>query len=285
MRATTRLYLDDGDLLSCVATVTAVAQDAVSFDQTCFFPGGGGQPPDTGMVRLDDEDGAATAGAAPAGAADVEAAAAGAAEAVVALRLEVVSLRADDDGVLWHVTTAPPPAGLVGRQARLDVDPERRQALTRAHTALHVLNTIALRDHGGWITGVQIGVEQSRIDFTFAEFSPALCAELAAKANAVFAEDHPVRSYELSEDQFRLQGDLLRTLEARPPVHDGRVRVVEIVGFDAQACGGTHVRSTAEVGRLIILRTDNKGRLNKRLYVGLEPDAGRAPAPAGMRTA
>jgi misacylated tRNA(Ala) deacylase len=272
--ATTRLYLDDGDLLSCVAGVTAVVEDAVSFDQTCFFPGGGGQPPDTGAARFDDEDGAATAGAARAGVADIQVAA-GAAEAGGALRLEIVSLRVDDEDVLWHVTASPPPAGLVGRRARLDVDRERRQALTRAHTALHVLNTIALRDHGGWITGVQIGVEQSRIDFTFAAFSPELVADLAAKTNAVLAEDHQVTTTLLPEREFLAREDLLRTLDARPPVREGHVRVVRIAGFDEQACGGTHVHSTAQVGRLVVVRTENKGRQNKRLYVRLEPGGSR----------
>jgi misacylated tRNA(Ala) deacylase len=246
VRATTRLYLDDGGLLRCQARAIAIAPDALAFDQTCFFPGGGGQPPDTGAVFFGLGDGDAT--------------------------LEVTSVRADDEGVLWHVTATPPPAGLAGRRAHLQVDAERRRALTRAHTALHVLNTIALRDHGAWITGVQIGVEQSRIDFTFAAFSAELVADLEAKTNAILAEDHPVTTTSLTESEFGEREDLLRTLEARPPVRDGRVRVVEIVGFDAQACGGTHVRSTAEVGRLVVIRTENKGRQNKRLYVRLEFD-------------
>ena len=251
MTGTARLYLDDGELLDCAATAIAVAADALAFDRTCFYPGGGGQPSDTGAVRFDKE-----------------------AESSAAF--EVVSVRADDDGVLWHLTASPPAAaapdaGLVGRRAQLSVDGPRRRALTRAHTALHVLNTIALRDYGGWITGVQIGTEQSRIDFTFSAFSPELVAELQAKTNAVLAEDHPVTTTSISERDFRERGDLLRTLEARPPVRDGTVRVVEIVGFDAQACGGTHVHATAEVGRLVVVRAENKGRQNKRLYVRLEP--------------
>ena len=248
MRATVRLYLDGSDLLRCATTTTARCGDALAFDQTCFYPGGGGQPPDTGVVVFAEGDGA--------------------------VALEVTSVRVDDEGVLWHVTAVPPPAGLAGRPAQLQVDVERRRALTRAHTALHVLNTIALRDHGGWITGVQIGVEQSRIDFTFAAFSPELVADLEAKTNAVLAEDHRVTTTSLPESEFREREDLLRTLDARPPVRDGRVRVVEIVGFDAQACGGTHVDSTGEVGRLVVVRTENKGRQNKRLYVRLESGEG-----------
>jgi misacylated tRNA(Ala) deacylase len=148
---------------------------------------------------------------------------------------------------------------------------ERRMALMRYHTALHVLNTIALRDYKGWITGVQIAPDYARIDFKLEGFSAAICAELEWKVNAVLGEDHAVRSYYLTEAEFRKRDDLLRTLEAKPPVSQGQVRVVEIEGFDAQACGGTHVRATSEVGRFSIFRTENKGRINKRLYVRLDP--------------
>ncbi len=87
-------------------------------------------------------------------------------------------------------------------------------------------------------------------------------------------KDHPIKSYYLTEEEFRKRPDLLRTLLVKPPVVDGRVRVVEIEDFDAQACGGTHIRSTAGAGRFSIFRTENKGRLNKRLYVRLEENPG-----------
>jgi misacylated tRNA(Ala) deacylase len=123
---------------------------------------------------------------------------------------------------------------------------------------------------------VQIGVEQSRIDFKLEGLSVALCAELERKVNAVLAGNHTVKAYDVSEDEFRSRDDLLRTLDARPPVHDGRVRVVEIEGFDAQACGGTHVATTSEVGRFAIVRAENKGKLNKRLYIRLDNSVSRA---------
>src|SRR5262245_48391262 len=239
--ATRRLYSEDDHCLAADAVVVAVGADAVAFDQTCFYPGGGGQPPDTGRATLGN-------GAV----------------------LDIVSVRADADDIVWHVCKTPPPPDILGQLARLVVDPERRSALTRYHTVLHVLNTIALRDYGGWITGVQIGVDYSRIDFKLENFSAALCAELEQKVNAVLAGNHALKSYYVSEEEFRRRDDLLRTLEARPPVSGGQVRVVEIDGFDAQACGGTHVSSTAEVGRFSIFRTENKGRINKRLYVRLE---------------
>jgi misacylated tRNA(Ala) deacylase len=127
-----------------------------------------------------------------------------------------------------------------------------------------------LRDYDGWITGVQIGTDYSRIDFKLEGFSAALCADLENKVNAVLDANRALRAYYVTEEEFRGRVDLLRTLEARPPVVNGQVRVVEIQGFDAQACGGTHVGTTAEVGRFSIFRTENKGKINKRLYVRLD---------------
>jgi misacylated tRNA(Ala) deacylase len=240
MNATTRLYLDDDHCFEADATVVAVTADALACDRTCFYPGGGGQPPDAGVVEL--ERGAV---------------------------MPIVSAGADPADVVWHVVTTTPPRDLVGRRVHLCLDQERRRTLTRYHTVLHVLNTAALREYGGWITGVQIGVDYSRIDFKLEGISAAMVAELEAKVNAVLAEDHALRAFYVSEAEFRGRDDLRRTLEARPPVVGGRVRVVEIDGFDAQACGGTHVRRTGEVGRLSIYRTENKGKVNKRLYVRL----------------
>ena len=139
----------------------------------------------------------------------------------------------------------------------------------RYHTVLHILNTIVLRDYQGWITGAQIGLDYSRTDFNLPGFSPAMREELEGKVNAVLRADHPIRAYTLPEEEFHARPDLLRTLEAKPPVVEGRVRVVEITGFDAQACGGTHLPSTRGLGKFSITKTENKGKQNKRLYIHL----------------
>jgi misacylated tRNA(Ala) deacylase len=239
--ATTRLYLDDDHCLDADASIVAVEGDRVAFDRTCFYPGGGGQPPDEGRVSVHGGE-----------------------------VLEIVSAYADADEVIWHTAKVAPPSYILGQPARLTVDRARRLALTRYHTVLHILNTIALRDYGGWITGVQIATEYSRIDFKLEGLSAALCAELQQKVNAVLDGNHTLKAYYIGEDEFRKREDLLRTLDARPPVSHGQVRVVEIQGFDAQACGGTHVSTTSEVGRFSILRTENKGKINKRLYVRID---------------
>ena len=152
----------------------------------------------------------------------------------------------------------------------MQVDAARRTALARYHTVLHVLNTIAQRDYGAWMTGAQIGLDYSRIDFKWEGFTPAVCAEVEAKVNAELAADRRLVAYWLTEAEFASRPELLRTLEVRPPVHEGRVRVVAIEGFDAQACGGTHVHSTGELGRFSIVKTDNKGKINRRFYVKLQ---------------
>jgi misacylated tRNA(Ala) deacylase len=238
---TLRLYLDDDACFAADARIVAVHDGALAFDRTCFYPGGGGQPPDAGTAVLPNGE-----------------------------MLAIASAHADPDGIVWHRAAAPPGGDLVGAPVRLALDRDRRRALTRYHTVLHVLNTIALRDYGGWITGVQIAVDYSRIDFKLEGLSAALCAELERKVNAVLEADRALRAYYLPEAEFRARADLLRTLEAQPPVSGGRVRVVEIDGFDAQACGGTHARTTGEVGRFTIFRTENKGKMNKRLYVRLD---------------
>ena len=241
MPATERLYLQDSYCFEAEAVVSAIQPDNLAFDRTCFYPGGGGQPPDEGFARLESGE-----------------------------VFEITSAHADTDEIIWHACQASPPLAILGQSIQLVLNKDRRMALMRYHTVLHILNTIALRDYQGWITGVQIGVDYSRIDFKLENYSAAIYGELEQKVNAVIAGNHMIKSYSIPENEFRRREDLLRTLEVKPPISHGQVRVVEIEGFDAQACGGTHVHSTSEVGRFSIFRTENKGRINKRLYLRLE---------------
>lgn len=238
---TIRLYLEDDHCFETAAQIWAVHANEAAFDRTCFHPGGGGQPPDRGTMQLSNDD-----------------------------VIQIESVRADAEDILWHVCSSELPGDLINQTVQLSIDRERRLALMRYHTVLHVLNTIALREYGGWITGVQIGTDYSRIDFKLENFSATMSAELEEKVNAVLAGDHALKSYYLSEEEFRQREDLLRTLTAQPPISHGQVRVVEIEGFDAQACGGTHMHSTNEVGKFSIFRMDNKGKNNKRFYVRLD---------------
>jgi misacylated tRNA(Ala) deacylase len=241
LNVTRRLYLQDDHCFEAEAMVIAIQENRIAFDQTCFYPGGGGQPPDNGTVEFQNGE-----------------------------MLQIESAFSDAKQVIWHVCKSSLTLDHLNQSAKLTVNRERRIVLTRYHTVLHVLNTITLRDYGGWITGVQIGEKYSRIDFKLDSFSPLLIPELEEKVNAVLQANHGLKAYYIPEEEFRTREDLLRTLDVKPPVVDGRVRVVEIEGFDAQACGGTHVDSTSEVGRFTIFRADNKGKNNKRFYVRLE---------------
>jgi misacylated tRNA(Ala) deacylase len=238
--ATVRLYLHNDHCFESAATILAVNENLIAFDQSCFYPGGGGQPPDEGIFKFSNGE-----------------------------TIEVESVRSDTEDVIWHICKTNPPGDLVGESVQLVINQERRLALMRYHTVLHVLNTITLKDYGGWITGVQINPDYSRIDFKLENFSPSVMTELEEKVNQVLSEDHPLKSYAISDMEFQNRPDLLGTLEAKPPISHGQVRVVEIEGFDAQACGGTHMHSTQEVGRFSIFRMDNKGKNNKRFYVRL----------------
>lgn len=241
LQATERLYTQDDHCFETGAMVIAIQDKRFALDRTCFHPGGGGQPADNGFATLPD-----------------------------GRMVEIESAYSDEDQVIWHVCNSTLDENLTGQTISVRINDKRRLAFARYHTVLHVLNTIALRDYNGWITGVQIGEDYSRIDFNLENFSAINSAELESKVNAVLQSDHHIRSYYISEEEFQTRKDLLRTLDVKPPVVDGKVRVVEISDFDAQACGGTHVDSTLEVGRFSIFRTDNKGRKNKRLYIKLD---------------
>src|SRR5215471_5291643 len=136
----------------------------------------------------------------------------------------------------------------------------------RHHSLMHIVNTVASRHFGGFITGVQIGPERSRIDFKLSDFARDRLVEFQTCVNEAIDRALPITSSILSEEEYRERPALIRTLNVEPPIVDGKVRVVTITGFDAQACGGTHVHSTGEIGRARIAKLDNKGRDNKRFY-------------------
>jgi misacylated tRNA(Ala) deacylase len=199
-----------------------------------FYPGGGGQPCDRGHLVAGGD------------------------------RVEIGSTREDERGeIVWHAVDRALDAGTLVHGV---LDWAHRHAVMRHHALLHIVNTIALRDFGALITGAQIGPERSRIDLKLEGFSREQLAGFEASVNEVIARDLPLHTTTIAEEEYRRRPELIRTLNVRPPVVDGRVRVVEIAGFDAQACGGTHVHSTGEIRPARLTRFDNKGKDNKRVY-------------------
>jgi misacylated tRNA(Ala) deacylase len=235
---TIRLYLDDAYLREFDARVLASADGWWALSQTAFYPGGGGQPSDRGRLLVAGDS------------------------------VEVVEVREGEDGRLWHRVDREP-AGDAPLRGVLDWP--YRYALMRHHALMHVVNTVARRDFDGLITGVQLGPERSRVDFRLPDLSRERVRALEDRVNEVIALPRLIESATIGEAEFRARPELIRTLNVLPPVVDGRVRIVTIAGFDAQACGGTHVHSTGEIGRARVVKLENKGRDNKRFYWTLSP--------------
>ncbi len=232
-----KLYLEDAYRRAFDAEVVASADGWCALSATAFYPGGGGQPADRGRLSIERD------------------------------AVPVDAVREDDAGEVWHRVgrdLAP------GPRVTGELDWAWRHGLMRAHALMHVVNTVARDLLGGVITGVQLGPERSRIDFRLPAFAREQLPRLEQAVNEVLGRDLPVVSTTIGEEEFLRRPELVRTLDVKPPVIAGRVRVVEIVGFDAQACGGTHVHTTAEVGRARLVKFENKGKDNKRFYWELE---------------
>lgn len=230
---TEELFREDAFARACEATVVALAEGGVCLDRTVFYSTGGGQPGDRGRLVL--ETGA----------------------------LEVVdTIKAG--GRIVHRLTEGGTLPDVGAWVRAEIDWPRRHRLMRMHSAMHLL--CAAVDCP--VTGGQVGEARSRLDFDLADraVDKDQIAELIARW---IAEDHPIRHSWIEAAELEARPELVRTMSVRPPTSGGRVRLVEIEGVDLQACGGTHVRSTAEIGALAIGKLENKGRQNRRLSLTL----------------
>ncbi|MDR7419586.1 MAG: alanyl-tRNA editing protein [Armatimonadota bacterium] len=231
------LYLTDSYVREFDAAVAAVEGQAVALDRTAFYPGGGGQPADTGILTWPG------------------------AEA------RVSEMRRDGDAI-WHVVEgAAPPVGAVVRGI---VDWNRRYAIMRHHSALHVLVGAVYKLFNALVTGGAIYPDRARMDFALDDLSKERVAAIAAEANRVIAEGHRVLVRFVSREEFE-RSDLTRLARDLLPAGITQVRVVEIEGYDAQADGGTHVANTSEIGRLVVTKTENKGKLNRRLEIALQP--------------
>ena len=220
----------DAYLRAFDATVMVVrAEDrAVALDATAFYPGGGGQPADHGML-----DGR-----------------------------RVVGLKRDGE-LVWHELDGDPPAS--GARVHGEIDWDRRHALMRTHTAFHILCGVVWRDWGAQVTGGNMEPLKGRMDFEFETLRQELVHEIEEKVNAEVAAGRVIRvAFHSREDAFRIP-DLIRTKINLLPAGIQVVRTVEIVGLDLQADGGTHVANTGEVGRIRVAGYHSKGRLNKRI--------------------
>jgi misacylated tRNA(Ala) deacylase len=222
------LYLDDAYAREMEATVTGVEGDRVTLDRTVFYPTGGGQPHDTGRLG----------------------------------EARVVEVRKDGDQV-WHVLEGPVPD--VGATVEGRIDWDRRHALMRTHTALHVLCGVIWHEWGKAVTGGNMEPLSARMDFEFDPLPEGFGATVEARVNEELAAARPIEVRFVPREAALADEDLIRTKVNLVPPSVTELRVIDIVGLDKQADGGTHVRRTDEVGRIRVVKTESKGKANKRI--------------------
>lgn len=226
------LYLRDAHQKTFSARVVTVEESSVVLDGTHFYPTGGGQPHDTGTLTW------------PGGSA------------------QVVDVRKVGDEVVHALHGDVPTAGT---QVSGEIDWERRHALMRTHTALHVLCGVIWNEWRVPVTGGNMEPLTARMDFEFDPLPEGFAERIEELVNAELAADRPIEVAFLPRSTAVMDEDLIRTKVSLIPESVSEIRVVDIVGLDKQADGGTHVKSTAEVGRIRVLKIENKGKGNKRV--------------------
>ncbi|MDP6550348.1 MAG: alanyl-tRNA editing protein [Dehalococcoidia bacterium] len=230
------LFHDDSYLKEFQATVTEVVDGGVVLDRTAFYAGGGGQPCDTGMLIGEG-------------------------------REFPVTRVSRSEGRIVHQVEGPAPAA--GATVTGRIDWERRYHLMRTHTALHVLCGVVWRDYGAKVTGGDMRPGEARMDFELEQMSAGFAQEVEQKINAEVAAARDVLVGNLSREEAEQVPDLIRTKINLLPPNIREVRTIEIKGLDTQADGGTHVSNTREIGVIKVVRHESKGRINKRLRIGL----------------
>jgi misacylated tRNA(Ala) deacylase len=228
------LFRDNGYLRSCAARVIAANENGIRLDRTVFYPTGGGQPGDTGGLRLSSGQTIAITDTIKGGGPD-----------------EVIHIAAPGS------VLPEPGTGLVA-----EIDWERRYRLMRMHTCLHLLCSIV----PGAVTGGQVSDGRGRLDFDVPG-SRLDRKMLSGHLNALIAEAHPVGPRWITDAELAAQPELVRTMSVKPPSGMGQVRLIEISGIDLQPCGGTHIRSTSEIGPVAVTKIENKGRQNRRIIL------------------
>jgi len=232
--STELLYLHDAYLASFTASVVEVDGDRVRLDRTAFYPTGGGQPHDTGVLAGPDGE----------------------------ARVTEVTKQGPE---AWHTVDGPVPG--VGTTVTGTLDWERRHALMRTHSALHILCGVIWNEWGTAVTGGNMTPLAARMDFEFDPLPEGFGARVEELVNAEIAAARPIEVGFLPRDTAVADEDLIRTKVNMIPESVTEIRVVDIVGLDKQADGGTHVASTAEVGGVRVVKTESKGKANKRIRI------------------
>ena len=233
MTITDELFRRDGYLKECRAVVVAVHDGVIVTDQTVFYPEGGGQPGDTGSIM--DADGR---------------------------EFVVTDTQKDaETGEQQHRVATDVDLPAVGETVTLKLDWERRYRLMRMHSCMHMLCAAIPAP----VTGGSIQDGRGRLDFDLPD--PVDKEEVTVRLNALVAQDSSMQMQWISAEELSRKPELVRTMSVKPPTGSGQVRIVEFEGIDLQPCGGTHVASTGEIGRIRIRKIEKKGRQNRRVIV------------------
>lgn len=234
---THRLELDDQTVREWDATVLESGADGIVLDRSAFYPGGGGQPPDAGVLLWG------------------------------GVQTQIVGVRRGDDLVLIPGEGDPLPA--VGAAVRGAVEDERRTALMRTHSGLHLLSGVVFRDFGALVTGGNMEPLSARMDFNLPDLPDDFKQRVEDACNIEVVADRRIDVKVLPRDEALGIPDIIRTATNLLPPGLTEVRIVDIVGLDTQADGGTHVASTRQVGRVEVVKVENKGKANRRLRIRL----------------
>ena len=230
------LFRNDAYLKTARAQVTAMHERGIELDRTIFYPMGGGQVGDTGaLVRANGE------------------------------RIAIADTRKGDgiDSVV-HVVDAATPELQSGEALTLEIDWQRRYALMRLHTALHVMSCVVVAP----VTGGNISPDKGRLDFDI-DMSLLDAAKIEQETNALIARGVDTETVWITDEELDARPELVKTMSVQPPRGGGRVRLLKIPGIDLQPCGGTHVRNIAEIGAIRVLKIRSEGKRNKRVEIAL----------------
>ena len=227
------VFRSDSYLRSLEARVIEIQPDgAIALDRTIFYAASGGQPGDTGRLVVDGTAAAITATIHPDG----------------------------DKTRILHVPAEGQPRFEPGVAVAAEIDWDRRYRLMRMHTALHLLSVVFPFP----VTGGSVGEDKGRLDFDMPEV-PANLDELQARLNELVAGNHPVTDEWITDEEMAANASLIKTMKVKPPMGQGRVRLIRIGDVDLQPCGGTHVRNTSEIGQLRLGKIEKKGQINRRV--------------------
>ena len=237
--STARLELNDPTLREWTATVVAVdPEQGIVLDRSAFYPGGGGQPPDHGVLLWE------------------------------GVQTRIVGARHGDD--VWLIPAEGDPLPAVGASVQGAIDDPRRTALMRTHSGLHVLSGVVFRDFGALVTGSNMEPLEGRLDFNLEGIPDGFKEAVEEAINAEVEADRAIRAYSLAREEAFAIPDIIRTATNLLPPEIEVVRIVDIDGLDVQADGGTHVASTRQVGRMRVVKVENKGKGFRRIRVALE---------------